>query len=81
MLTKIIWIIFISILIAVGIGFYFRIFEEDLATGDKIIGVAVLASCFILMPLFLFKTWRGKKLKDYTLSPENLKKMKEKNID
>ena len=81
MLTKIIWVLFVSIVIAVGVGFYFRIIEENFATGDKIIGVAVLASCFILMPLFLFKTWRGKRLKDYTLSQENLKKMKEKGID
>jgi hypothetical protein len=30
------------------------------------------------MPLFLAIRWKGKKLKDYTLSNENLKKMREK---
>jgi hypothetical protein len=30
------------------------------------------------MPLFLVHRWKGKKLKDYTLSEENLKKMREK---
>jgi hypothetical protein len=29
------------------------------------------------MPLFLAHRWKGKKLKDYTLSDENLKKMRE----
>ena len=70
----------IAILIAVGVGFYFRL-TDDLVTGDRIIGIAVLASAFILMPIFLFVRWRGKKLKDYTLSEENLKKMRDTGID
>ncbi|MCM4155195.1 hypothetical protein [Gramella sp. AN32] len=70
----------ISILIAIVIGFYYRI-NDDEATGDRIIGIAVLASAFILMPIFLYVRWKGKSLKDYTLSEENLKKMKEKKID
>ncbi len=70
----------IAILIAIAIGFYFRI-NNDILTGDRIIGIAVLVSAFILMPIFLFIRWRGKKLKDYTLSEDNLKKMKEKGID
>ena len=37
----------IAILIAIAIGFYFRIVEEDIATGDKIIGIAVLSSSFV----------------------------------
>jgi len=28
------------------------------------------------MPLFLYHRWKGKQLKDYTLSEENLKKMR-----
>lgn len=71
----------IAILIAIAIGFYFRIVEEDIATGDKIIGIAVLSSSFVLMPIFLVVRWRGKKLEDYTLSPENMKKMRDKGID
>ena len=45
--------------------------------GDIIIGICVLASVFIFMPLFLLHRWKGKKLKDYTLSPENMEKMKQ----
>ena len=70
----------IAILIAIGIGFYFRIIG-DLLTGDRIIGIAVLVSAFILMPIFLYVRWKGKKLKDYTLSEENMKKMRDRGID
>ncbi|HAJ82835.1 MULTISPECIES: hypothetical protein [Zunongwangia] len=74
-------ILVIAILIAIAVGFYFRIAEEDIATGDKIIGIAVLTASFVLMPIFLVVRWRGKKLEDYTLSPENMKKMRDKGID
>lgn len=76
----IIKILAILIAIAIGVGFYYRI-NDDLLTGDRIIGLAVLASAFILMPLFLYHRWKGKKLKDYTLSDENLKKMRDRNKD
>lgn len=49
--------------------------------GDIIIGFAVLIGTFVFMPIFLAIRWKGKKLKDYTLSDENLKKMREKSKD
>lgn len=70
----------IAILIAIGVGFYFRGTDEVLL-GDRIIGIAVLVSAFILMPIFLYVRWKGKRLKDYTLSEENLKKMQDRGID
>ncbi|MBI6116324.1 hypothetical protein [Salegentibacter maritimus] len=70
----------ISILIAIGVGFYYRTFE-DVLLGDQIIGLAVLASAFILMPIFLYVRWKGKRLKDYTLTKENMDKMRDKGID
>lgn len=57
-----------------------RTFENE-ATGDVIIGIAVLTSAFILMPIFLYVRWKGKRLKDYTLSKENMDRMKERGID
>ncbi|MFN4762283.1 hypothetical protein ACKGJN_04090 [Gillisia sp. Q332] len=69
-------IIGVLILAAIGTGFYFRL-NDDVLLGDKIIGVAVLASAFILMPIFLYVRWKGKKLEDYTLSDKNFKKMRE----
>ncbi|WP_026837248.1 hypothetical protein [Gillisia sp. JM1] len=68
-------ILAISILIAVGIGFYFRM-NDDVILGDRIIGIAVLASAFVLMPIFLYVRWKGKKLSDYTLTKENMDKMR-----
>ncbi|MBE7639447.1 hypothetical protein GUB10_03780 [Salegentibacter sp. BLCTC] len=70
----------IAILIAIGVGFYYRTFE-DVQLGDQIIGLAVLASAFILMPIFLYVRWKGKRLKDYTLTKENMDKMRDKGID
>ncbi|APS37878.1 MULTISPECIES: hypothetical protein [Salegentibacter] len=70
----------ILILIAIGVGFYYRTFE-DVVLGDRIIGIAVLASAFILMPIFLYVRWKGKRLQDYTLTKENMDKMRDKGLD
>lgn len=70
----------IAILVAIGVGFYYRL-TDRIVTGDRIIGISVLASAFILMPIFLAVRWKGKKLKDYTLSDENMRKMRDKGID
>ena len=76
-MSRFLAVITVIILIGIGIGFYFR-WQEDYLTGDRIIGICVLASSFILLPLFLYHRWKGKKLKDYTLSEENMKKMKDR---
>ena len=70
----------ILILGGVGTGFYYRL-NDDLVLGDRIIGLSVLAFAFILMPIFLYVRWKGKKLEDYTLSDKNMKKMKDRGID
>lgn len=70
-------ILAIAILIAIGFGFYYRM-NDDVILGDRIIGIAVLASAFILMPIFLYVRWKGKKLSDYTLTKENMDKMRDK---
>ena len=70
----------VLILIAIGVGFYFRL-TGDILTGDRIIGISVLVSAFILMPVFLYVRWKGKRLKDYTLSDENMKKMRDRGLD
>ncbi|HSJ11550.1 MAG TPA: hypothetical protein VK916_02630 [Gillisia sp.] len=70
----------ILILGGVGTGFYYRL-NDDLVFGDRIIGLSVLAFAFILMPIFLYVRWKGKKLEDYTLSDKNMKKMRDRGID
>lgn len=79
-MNTILKILGILIIIAIGVGFYYRTFE-DILLGDQIIGLAVLASAFILMPIFLYVRWKGKRLKDYTLTKENMDKMRDKGID
>jgi uncharacterized membrane protein len=79
-MNLVIKILGILILIAIGTGFYFRM-NDDMILGDRIIGLAVLASAFILMPIFLYVRWKGKKLEDYTLTKENLDKMRDKGLD
>lgn len=73
-------ILSVLILLAIGTGFYYRLNGEVLL-GDRIIGIAVLASAFILLPIFLYLSWNGKKLEDYTLSDKNIKKMRDKGMD
>ena len=57
------------------VGFYYKTYLKY-EIGDKIIGFTVLIGVFIFMPLFLYDRWNGKKLKDYTLTEENIKKIK-----
>ncbi|MCH1454093.1 MAG: hypothetical protein L7U59_06745 [Flavobacteriaceae bacterium] len=45
--------------------------------GNKIIGFTVLTAAFVFMPIFLVHRWKGKNLKDYTLSKENLDKLRD----
>ena len=75
-MKKIISFLFISIIISSSIGCYFKSFNEVL--GDKIIGFSMLFFVFIFMPIFLYNSWKGKKLSDYTFSNENINKMKSK---
>jgi hypothetical protein len=72
-------ILALTILIAIGTGFYYRM-NDNVILGDRIIGIAVLASAFILMPIFLYVRWKGKNLKDYTFTKENLDKMRDKDL-
>jgi len=74
-LKKFLKFFFILQVLSIIIGFYYKgYFKSEI--GDKIIGFSVLISVFIFMPLFLYNRWNGKKLKDYTLTEENIKKIK-----
>ena len=68
-------IFFIIQVLSIIIGFYYKAYFKS-EIGDKIIGFSVLIGVFIFMPLFLYNRWNGKKLKDYTLTEENIKKFK-----
>ncbi len=72
----IIKILFIAILILVCVGYYFKN-SGDHITGDKLVGIGILAASFVLMPIFIYHRWKDKKVKDYMLTEENLNKMRD----
>ncbi|WP_103069805.1 hypothetical protein [Aquimarina sediminis] len=72
----IIRILFITIIILICIGYYFKN-SGDHITGDKLVGIGILVSSFILMPIFIYHRWKNKKVKDYMLTEENLRKMRD----
>ncbi len=72
----IIKILFISIVILICIGYYFKN-SGDHSTGDKLVGIGILVASFILMPIFIYHRWKNKNVKDYMLTEENLRKMKD----
>ncbi|MBC8455270.1 MAG: hypothetical protein H8D66_00755 [Flavobacteriales bacterium] len=49
---------------------------EDI-NSEKFIGGGTLLLFFIVIPLFLYYRWKNKKLKDFILDNEELKKMKD----
>jgi len=66
---------FVLVIANIIAGYVIR--QDDLALGEKWIGFSVATGFLVYMPIFLVHRWEGKQLKDYTLSTENLKKMKE----
>ncbi|MCH2655793.1 MAG: hypothetical protein MKZ61_05115 [Flavobacteriales bacterium] len=74
-MTRLLQILFACIVIAIITGFMLK--SNNPITGDRVIGVTILFTTFIFMPLFIYHRWKDKKLSDYTLTPENFKKMRE----
>ncbi len=68
-------VLFVSVLIALGIGFYIK--PDDEATGNLMIGLSLMVGFFLLMPLFIYNRWSKKNVKDYMLTKENIKKMQD----
>lgn len=73
-------LLFLLILGGLAVGFFYKA-NDKIALGEKFIGFSILAFTFILMPIFLVHRWRGKRLQDYTLTKENIQRMREKGID
>ena len=71
--------LFICISFGLIYGTYYKS-AIDLMVGEKIIGFTVVFAALFFLPIFLYHRWKGKRLKDYTLSEENLKKIR-KNIE
>ncbi|MGB5553955.1 MAG: hypothetical protein WBM83_04790 [Flavobacteriaceae bacterium] len=61
---------------AILYGFLFV--EEQQEVADKFIGAGTVGLFLVAMPLFLYKYSQGKKMKDYMLTEENIRKMNSK---
>jgi hypothetical protein len=61
-----------------GIVYGFVIMEDDSVTANKCIGFGTVGLFLVAMPMFLIIESRGKKMKDYMLTQENLRKMQGK---
>ncbi|MCY4266634.1 MAG: hypothetical protein OXC67_01965, partial [Flavobacteriaceae bacterium] len=68
---------YLSYILFLGYATGFIFISRGDEMGRFIVGVSVLLMVFILMPIFLYHRWNGKKLKDYTLTKENFQKMRQ----
>ncbi|NAY91461.1 hypothetical protein GTQ34_05990 [Muricauda sp. JGD-17] len=72
-------IIVLIVLISFGSIIYgFSIKEDRLEVAHKFIGLGTIGLFLVAMPLFLFKESKGKDMKDYMLTKDNIKKMQDK---
>ena len=72
-------IIVLVVLASFGSIIYgFIILETEAILANKCIGFGTVGLFLIAMPLFLFKESKGKNVKDYMLTEENLRKMQGK---
>ena len=71
-------VLFFAIVAAMAVGFYLRS-QKDFALGDKVMGIAIFSGAFVLMPLFLYHRRKDRNVRDYMLSEENIKKMRDFN--
>lgn len=67
-------IFLIAVVTVIGIGFYYK--TDDPATGDLLIGLALVAGFFVLMPLFIYHRYNGRDLQRYMLNKENIERMR-----
>lgn len=75
---KLKYFIILVVLASIGSIIYgFSIKGEDLQLANKCIGFGTVGLFLIAMPLFLMKESKGKKVKDYMLTDENIRKMRE----
>ena len=76
MVNKSSYIVLIIVIASIGgIIYGFSLLDENPSFANKCIGFGTVGLFLIAMPLFLFKESKGKKVKDYMLTEENIRKM------
>jgi len=69
---------YLIILFLIGsVGSILAGYFMDLEYSQKLIGFGVLGLFLIVFPLFSYYRWKGKNVKDYMLTKENLDKMRD----
>jgi hypothetical protein len=61
-----------------SIVYGFTVVDSNQILGNKCIGFGTVGLFLVAMPLFLIRESRGKKVKDYMLTEDNLRKMQGK---
>ena len=69
----IIGLFFIASFGSIIAGFVFK--PEPIA--EKLIGFGVVGLFIVVIPLFTYHRWKGRKVKDYMLTKENIEKMRD----
>ncbi|MCF6181556.1 hypothetical protein [Lutibacter sp.] len=77
-MKKLLIILFIIILSILGYGFYLKNYGGD--NSELIIGIGVVLTAFILMPLFIYHRYKDKDMKNFQFKNfrEELEKFHEK---
>ncbi len=65
--------IFIASIGSIITGFVLK--PEPIA--EKLIGFGVIGLFLFVIPLFTYHRWKGRKVKDYMLTKENIEKMRD----
>ena len=68
----------IAVLTLVSLGSIITGYFVESEYSQKLIGFGVVGLFLIVFPLFSYYRWKGKNLKDYMLTKENLDKMRER---
>ena len=69
---------FIYVMLIISISLIISGYIIDGLNSQKFIGIGTLLFFFIVIPLFLYYRWKNKKLKDFILNNEDLKKLNKK---
>lgn len=73
------YLITLIVLASIGCIIYgFNLEEAEGTTAHRFIGGGTVGLFLVAMPLFLIKESRGKKMNDYMLTEENIRKMQGK---
>lgn len=67
----------ITSILGICYGLYIK--PENPQEGDLYIGLSLVLLIIITMPIFIYRRWKNRDVKDYMLTKENIKKMRDFN--